>query len=169
MEDALAWLAGNSEEEDLAIILTDSLSLVSKLQRGRMKKEWFQFLKRIKGQTEVIYIPGHAGIRFNERADKLAGSATAFGDLEMTASDVVDAIARNCVSNHADEPPTWSMERLMAKEVNRGDGARILLRGEARRVSTQIKMGTITQSGLRTLLDMFEGRGPVWMPEPLLF
>ena len=30
-------------------------------------------------------------------------------------------------------------------------------------------MVTITQSGLRTLWDMFEGRGPAWMPEPLLF
>jgi hypothetical protein len=35
-------------------------------------------------RTEIIYIPGHAGIRFNERADKLAGAAEAFGDLELT-------------------------------------------------------------------------------------
>ena len=77
----------------------------------------------------------------------------------------------NCFNKHENEPPTWSMERLIGKEVNRGDGAKILLRGEARRVhvSTQVKMGTVTQSGLCTPLDMFEGRGPVWMPEPLLF
>jgi hypothetical protein len=35
-----------------------------------------------------MYIPGHAGIQFNERADNLAGAAEAFGDLELTDGDI---------------------------------------------------------------------------------
>jgi hypothetical protein len=41
IEDALTWLEGNLVASDKTIILTDSLSLVNKLQRKRFKKTWF--------------------------------------------------------------------------------------------------------------------------------
>jgi hypothetical protein len=40
MEDAITWLSGNASDRDRVVILTDSLSLVNKLQSGRVKKVW---------------------------------------------------------------------------------------------------------------------------------
>jgi hypothetical protein len=37
MEDALSWLEENSVDSDRSIILIDSLSIVSKIQRRRIK------------------------------------------------------------------------------------------------------------------------------------
>jgi hypothetical protein len=34
-----------------------------------------------------------AGVSYNERADKLAAAAVAYGDLNLTASDICDLIA----------------------------------------------------------------------------
>jgi hypothetical protein len=50
-------------------------------------------VQRMKATVEVIYVPGHAGVRYNERADTLAGAAVAFGDLNLTASDICALIA----------------------------------------------------------------------------
>jgi hypothetical protein len=69
MEDAFTWLSINSTAIDHVVILTDSLSLVSKLQSGGVKKVWLPLLDTISALTEIIYIPGHAGIHFNERSD----------------------------------------------------------------------------------------------------
>ncbi|KAI8510741.1 hypothetical protein Bbelb_116570 [Branchiostoma belcheri] len=60
MEDALIWLTENTDEEDFAIILTDSYSLVRKLQSARIKKEWLRLLMAIKGVLNIVYVPGHA-------------------------------------------------------------------------------------------------------------
>jgi hypothetical protein len=46
-------------------------------------------LHTISARTEIIYIPGRAGIRFNERADKLAGDVEEFGELELTDGDII--------------------------------------------------------------------------------
>jgi hypothetical protein len=63
-EDALSWLEENYVDSDRSILLTDSLSIVSKLQRRRIKHTWFPKLRHIKCKTEVICIPGHGGIRY---------------------------------------------------------------------------------------------------------
>jgi hypothetical protein len=41
MEDVLSWLEENSVDSDRSSILTDPLSIVSTLQRMRIKKTWF--------------------------------------------------------------------------------------------------------------------------------
>jgi hypothetical protein len=90
MEDAITWLSGNAYvSSDRVVILTNSLSLVSKLQSGRFKNVWLRLLEDIYAHTVIIYIPGHAGIRFNERADKLTGAAAHFGELKLTDGDIV--------------------------------------------------------------------------------
>ena len=45
MEDALVWVARNAVESEDTVILTNSLSLVSKTSRRCMKKEWFSLLR----------------------------------------------------------------------------------------------------------------------------
>jgi hypothetical protein len=62
--------------------------------------------------TNQEHIPGHAGIRYNERADRLAGNAVPFGELEMTAADVVCALITAAWEKAEHDEHTWSMERL---------------------------------------------------------
>ena len=165
----MTWMVGNTTEDDHVVILTDSLSLVSKLQRGLIKKDWFLLLRHIPARMEVIYVPGHAGIRYNEKADWLAGKALPFGNLEPTAADIADAISRGIQEREERDESTWSMARLREKETARGEGVNVPLRGDRRLIATQIRTGCMTKRGLRILLDMLEGRGPVYHPVPLLF
>ena len=51
--------------------------------------QWIPTILKIKGRMEIAYIPGHAGIRLNEKADRLAGTAVAFGELIKTPADVI--------------------------------------------------------------------------------
>jgi hypothetical protein len=60
------------------------------------------------------------------------------------------------------------MHRLLEKEVERGDGTSVLLRVCQRRTATQLKMSVISHQTLKVLLEMLEGRGHVFLPEPFI-
>jgi hypothetical protein len=107
-----------------------------------------------KGSTEVIYIPGYAGFRYNERPDRLAGGAVPFSDLEMTAADVVDSLTRSIRDKEQLAEHTCCMQRMREKELERGEGALVTLLGNRRHISTQLLTGAMSRSGLQTLLDM---------------
>jgi hypothetical protein len=76
-----------------------------------------------------MYIPGHAVIRYNERADRLAGGAVLFGSLEMTAADVAASVTRSIHKKEELGEHTCCMQRLRAKEIKRGDRVHVSLRG----------------------------------------
>jgi hypothetical protein len=106
-----------------------------------------------------MYIPGHAGIRYNERADRLAGGTVPFGNLEMTAADVVDSVTRSIHAKEELGEHTWCMHRLWEKEIKRGEGAHVSLRVNQRHIATQLTTGAMSKAGLDTLLEMLGGRG----------
>ena len=64
------------------------------------------------------------------------------------------------------EESTFSLERLYEGEVCAGAGARMKTRGKERSLATQITMGVLSGSNLRTLLEILEGGGPVSVPVP---
>jgi hypothetical protein len=84
----LAWIRWNALDNDRIAILTDSLSLVSTLEKGLLLESWWD-VAMTKVKLRVAYIPGHRGISFNERADMLAGEAEAFGELTRTPGYVL--------------------------------------------------------------------------------
>jgi hypothetical protein len=63
---------------------------------------------------------------------------------------------------------TFSIVRLREKCIVRGEGANVTLRGGSRRLSTQRLTAAMSMAVLTYLLEMFEGRGPVYLPELLL-
>jgi hypothetical protein len=69
--------------------------------------------------VEIVYTPGHAGVSYNETADKLAGDAVAFGNLDMTASDVIASITAAFHERDGREDLTFSMCRLREREATR--------------------------------------------------
>ena len=72
------------------------------------------------------------------------------------------------MTDYAELPPSWTLERLRDMDIAWGDGSKIRLRGLQKNINTQFLMGLITPATLRTLLDMFEGRGPRRLPELML-
>ncbi|KAJ7379742.1 hypothetical protein OS493_014149 [Desmophyllum pertusum] len=80
-EDALIWTRNNTTEEDRVVVLTDSLGLVARLKRGLVREHWVKTICDIKADYHTTYIPGNAGIWYNETADQLAGAAEPIGPM----------------------------------------------------------------------------------------
>jgi hypothetical protein len=144
VEDSLTWMEESSVDSDRTIILTDSLSLVSKLQRRSIKKTWFPKLRYIKGHTEIVYIPGYAGNRYNERADRLAGGAVSFGNLDMTAADVFGDLRRGRPSRRQ----SWWTHLVYGENKRERRAARrrstvITTRKSTPHIATQLMTGTM--------------------------
>ena len=74
----------------------------------------------------VIYVPDHAGILYNERADALANTAMPLATLKQKPADIISVVARKQADNSSD---TFSMSRLEAAGRNRGEGASLTTRG----------------------------------------
>ncbi len=87
--DALFWLEHNTDRRDKVVILTDSLSLVSKMESGVVRENWLEVIRRIVAWVTVCYIPGHSGLKWNEKADRLAGAAQPIGMVQRTPGDVL--------------------------------------------------------------------------------
>ncbi|WP_419594232.1 RNase H family protein [Thiolapillus sp.] len=83
ISNALRWLASNrySQTTRRAIILTDSMNLISKANQGRGSPDWFQAMQHIHLESLMwMYCPAHAGVKGNEQADWLARNAVITDD-----------------------------------------------------------------------------------------
>ena len=62
-------------------VYTDSQYAIGVLQKGWKAKANTELVAQVKGQlgtrrkTKLVYVPGHAGVALNERADELAREA----------------------------------------------------------------------------------------------
>ena len=75
VSQALQWIAHQKNIKQ-AIILTDSMNLLQKIDCGYGSPEWHKSMHNIDLQKILwVYCPGHAGVQGNERADRLAGIA----------------------------------------------------------------------------------------------
>ena len=152
-EDALVWLAANTQPEDKTILLTDSLSLVRKLQSGMVKDCWAKLIQQIKGTFSTVYIPGHSGIYYNSIADLLAGNARPTGDLIYSPADVISTMRTRLTDVEKEkQEKLWSTERLIERGEGYGTGSRSSVRGWRRKLVTQCATGVMTLNTLRTLL-----------------
>ena len=72
--EALQYLATTQAKK--AVIATDSMSTLQKIQTGMLYCGWINPIKCSKLQTITwLFCPGHSDVRGNERADELAGAA----------------------------------------------------------------------------------------------
>ena len=118
------------QEYPLTRLCDDSLSLVNRIQLGRMMETWITTIQQIVAKVVLVYIPCHASIKLNERADKLAGRAEPFGELVKTHADVIRTIRNNAIANYAELPPSWSKQRLLDREIDWGEGSYCMLPGK---------------------------------------
>ena len=73
-----------------AIILTDSMNLLQKVESGMGCPDWHTAMHSLQLQRLLwIYCPGHAGVSGNERADRLASTANITPGLQLGRAEVL--------------------------------------------------------------------------------
>ena len=152
--DALIWISASTIEQDSVIVLTDFLSLVSRLEQGKVQDTWRPIIDQIEADVVAAYIPGHSGIKFNERADHLAGIAEPFGELVRSPADVLAEVKRKIEEQERKEQEEyWTVQRLQERGWKYGGGSRMTVRGRNRALVCQRELGVLTKGVLRQLIE----------------
>src|SRR5579871_592020 len=88
---ALAWM--ETQIANHVFILSDSMSMISKVRTGWVRGQWLESVRKssVKAIT-FIFVPGHAGVVGNERADDLASVAAVGGGKAMDRAVILNAI-----------------------------------------------------------------------------
>ena len=117
----IQWLASQRDAQIThAIILTDSMNLLQKVESGMGCPDWHTAMHSLRLQRLLwIYCPGHAGVSGNERADRLASTADITSGLQLGRTEVLRGL-RNFVN--MDRPEHHSIDRLQERGVEKGSG-----------------------------------------------
>ena len=156
---AIQWLASQRDARIThAIILTDSMNLLQKVESGMGCPDWHTAMHSLRLQRLLwIYCPGHAGVSGNERADRLASTADITSGLQLGRAEVLRGL-RNFLST--DKPEHHSTDRLKERGVEKGSGRHSTLQGRERAVFNQTNIGTVSRATLGRLLR--DGAERVW-------
>ena len=95
-------------------------------------------------------LPGHAGMKGNDREDRLAGKATTITNgLRLRRSEVLRSLRHYLrVQNQGHH----TFDRLEERGVERGSDRRSYLKGRERAIVSQTNIGTVSKATLGTLL-----------------
>ena len=145
--EALKWLGDNQHNQ--ATFLTDSMSTLDKIHAGSLYGDWVKTIQDTNSirRLQWIFCPGHAGVKGNERADKLAGSANIEGVLTLDSPTVIGLVRDHLASNRVEE--SFTKEMLTEKGVQQGEGRRCGLRDPVRRCNNQLMTETVSLHTLR--------------------
>ena len=148
--EGLKWL-GDSQHNK-ATFLTDSMSTLEKIQAGNLYADWVQTIQDTQGISRLqwIFCPGHAGVKGNERADQLAGSAEIEGVLTLDSPTVIRLVRDHLASTRVED--SFTTEMLIEKGVKPGEARKCELRDPVRRCINQLMMETISLQTLRWTL-----------------
>ena len=114
---ALRWIASRGDSQTThAIILTYSTSLLQKSGMG--SPNWNVSVVVILPRNPLwVYCPGHAGVKRNDRADRLVGKATITSGLHLGRSVVLRS-SRHYLRAKSQRHHT--IDRLEERDVERG-------------------------------------------------
>ena len=104
-----------------------------------------------------VYCPGHAGMKGNDRADRLAGKATLTSGLLLGRSEVLRSLRRYL---QAQNQGHHTIDRLEQTGVERRSTRRSSFKGRERAIVNQTKIGTVSKATLGTLLR--DGVERIW-------
>ena len=96
-----------------------------------------------------MYCPGHAGVKGNDRADRLAGKATLTIGLLLGRSDVLSSLRHYL---RAQSQGHHTTDRLEERGVERGSARRASLKGREGAIVSQTNIVTVSKATLGNLL-----------------
>ena len=148
--EALTWLKANNHQR--AVIVTDSMSTLQKVEKKMLYADWKSTISASSLERIAwVFCPGHAGVNGNERADKLAGDAETRGTLVLDPPTVMASV-KEWFNDNRVESESHTLANLKEQGVQRGSGRHSLLCGPTRRITNQLKMGTISSYTLKWTL-----------------
>ena len=148
---ALHWIASRGDSQTThAIILTDSMSLLQKVKSGMGSPDWNVSMVDIHLRKLLwVYCPGHAGMKGNDRADRLAGKATFTSGLLLGRLEVLRSL-RHYLRTQSQRHHTT--DRLGERGVERGNARRSFLKGRERAIVSQTNTGPFSKATLGKVL-----------------
>ena len=148
---AVQWIASQRDAQIThAIILTDSMNLLQKVESGMGCPSWQTALHSLRLQRFLwIYCPGHAGVSGNDRADRLASTSDITSGLQLGRAEMLRGL-RNFLN--MDMPEHHSIDCLKERGVEKGIGRQSTLQGRERSVFKQTNIGTVWRATLGRLL-----------------
>ena len=96
-----------------------------------------------------VHCPRHAGVKGNDRADRLAGKAALTSGLLLGRSDVLRSLRHYL---RAQSQGHHTTDRLEERGVERGGAGRSSLKGRERAIVNQTNIGTVSKATLEKLL-----------------
>ena len=96
-----------------------------------------------------VYFPEHAGVKVNNRADRLAGKATLTGGFLLGRSEVLRSLRHYL---RAKRQGHHTSDRLEERGMGRGSARRSSLKGRERAIVNQTNIGTVSKATLRKFL-----------------
>ena len=96
-----------------------------------------------------VYCPGHAGVKGNDRADRLTGKATITSSLRLGRSKLLRRLRQHL---RAQSRGHHTIDRLEERGVERGNARRSFLKGRESVIVNQKNIGTVSKATLRKRL-----------------
>ena len=157
---AFIWL--ESQNYTGVCILSDSMSMIRKLEAGTVRRQWLHSIEKSKiGRATFVYVPGHAGVRGNERADMLAGTAIVEEGQPMDKVDIINAIMEVGKVQDFDQNENMSLLRMKELGLKKGIARNDIHQGRTRGLVNQYRTGVVSRL---TLVDLLRrGSEHLWM------
>ena len=116
---ALRWIASRADSHIThAIILTESISLLQKVQSGMGSPDWKVSMIDIHLRNLLwVYCPGHAVVKGNNRTDRLAGKAVLTSGLLLGRSEVLKCL-RQYLRAQSPGHHVWRTEALKEEALD---------------------------------------------------
>ena len=137
-------------------ILSNSMSMVRKVESGMVRRNWVEVLvQTMIREITFIFVPEHAGIRGNERVDRVAGLSTISEGAAMDPSDILHALRESFRTEEFQGCEFHSLTRLKEMGANIGAARKERHTKYAKRLINQHRTGVL---GCWTLLDLLRRR-----------
>ena len=156
---ALRWIASRGDSQTThAVILADLTILIQIVKSAMGSPDWNVSIVDIHPRKLLlVYCPGHAGVKKNDRSDKLAGKATVTSGLLLGRTEVLRSLRHY---QRAQSQRHHTIDRLEERGVERGSVRRSSLKGRERAIVNKTNIGTVSKATLGKLLR--DGVERVW-------
>jgi ribonuclease HI len=148
---AFIWL--ESQNFSRASILSDSMNMIQKVQNGAIRRQWLESITKSKlSKVTFIFVPGHAGVLGNERADQLAADAVIAEGQPMDRGDILNAVKESARREDFGDVDAPAITRMQDMGLKVGVARKESHTRPGKSTINQHRTGTISHTTLTDIL-----------------